>query len=291
MRNIPYSGDVHAQGVVGSRELLQWWRDGILNILKNRGTLAACDQIRRAVSEFPHFSWLKFHLLEAETIARRQSWKPLSAHEILRIAEDADARLVRNGEHLVKILLESLHRLQVRLQGETPAAVDLWDEVKKGVFRPKDEMRLSDYIKRHFEVDIKERGIIANREVEIRRRTGGNPGERTDIHVDAITPRHAASGLDTITVIVEVKGCWNAGLFGDMRAQLAERYLQDNPSRHGLYVAGWFNCPQWDEDDHHRGLPKGYSIQELEKRLSEQALDLSASSLYTRATVLNVALR
>jgi len=290
-RNVPYDGDIQVNGAVGSREFLQRWRGGILDRLKELGTAAACDQIRRFIDEFPQLGWLKYPLLEAEASARTKSWVPLSTQEILRIIGDPQARLVRNGQHLAVVLIESLKRLEAQLQGETPAAIDLWDEIKKTVFRPKDENRFSDYIKRHLERDVKDRGIIASREVEIRRGTGGSPGERTDIHVDAIASGLTGGGFDTATVVIEVKGSWNPGLLGDMKGQLVDRYLKDNPCRHGLYVVGWFNCAQWDDTDSRRGLPPHFSIDLLKERLNAQAVELSLGGLFIRAEVLNAALR
>ena len=287
VRNVPYEGENQVSGVVGSRERLQRWRDGILGRLKSRGTDAACHQIRGIIREFPQHTLLKYSLLEAEATTRTKSWVPLSTQDILRIVGDSEVRLVRNGQHLLAVLIESLHRLQVKLQGETPAADDLWNGVTKSKFRPKDEVQLSDYIKRHFEHDIKDKGIIASREVQIRRGTGGAPGELTDIHVNAI----AAGGFDIVTVVVEVKGAWNQGLFGDMKGQLVDRYLKDNPCRHGLYVVGWFNCNQWDDADYRKGLPVNFSIDQLKERLNIQALELSVAGLSIRAEVLNAALR
>ena len=54
-------------------------------------------------------------------------------------------------------------------------------------------------MKRHFETDLMGRGIVVNREVEIRR------GQETDIRVDAIS--YGPDGTaETVTAIVEVKG-------------------------------------------------------------------------------------
>ncbi len=65
--------------------------------------------------------------------------------------------------------------------------------VSTNSFRPFDENPFSDYVKRFLDRDLKLRGIIANREVELRRSDGGNQGERIDIHVDAIL-KHPNSG-------------------------------------------------------------------------------------------------
>lgn len=63
--------------------------------------------------------------------------------------------------------------------------------------RPKEENAFSDFIKSHLGRDLKERGVIVNREAEIRRSIGTSPGERTDIHVDAVLPGAGRGGAGT----------------------------------------------------------------------------------------------
>jgi hypothetical protein len=187
--------------------------------LSSRGTAAACRALRRILIERPQFAVLRFYLRDAEERLRRNTWMPFSPAEIIRLASDASARIVRSGSDLVDVLLESLEELQSRLQGETPAVEDLWSDVQtrasvvgqkpKKLFRPKDESAFSNYIKRHLDQEIRNRGVIINREVEIRRSFGGLPGERTDIHIDLAIPTIEAGVFERVTVIIEVKGCWN----------------------------------------------------------------------------------
>ena len=194
------------------------------------------------------------------------------------------------------VLVESLWRFQQSLQGENPTAWKLWNEDRmNGQIvggRPKDEGRLSDAIIDHFKLDLIDRGVVFNREVEIRRGTGGAKGERTDIKVDAVARQHDAAPFGTISVIVEVKGSWNAGLFTDMKSQLVDRYLRESHCRHGLYVVGWFNCDQWDDSkDGRKGKPIGYTDEKLDEYLKEQAVKFSVADLSIRAVLLNASLR
>jgi hypothetical protein len=193
---------------------------------------------------------------------------------------------VRSGDELLEVIIESLERLGIALQGETPQAIFLWNEKP---LRPKDEPRLSDYVKVHLERDIRDRGIIVNREVQIRRGTGGEPGEQVDIHVDAITENGAA--LDIVTAIIEVKGGWNEGLETDMKSQLIDRYLRENRCRYGLYLAGWYYCEQWDSEDYRKQAHTKRSREDLSAFLMQQAKGLSSDGLFARAFVLNGSLR
>jgi len=108
----------------------------------------------------------------------------------MKLVSDPSARLVRSAKDLVELLFESLERLQTRLRGKPPAVRDLWNELVGDpshagpLFRPKNEPALSDYIKRHLDQDLGERGVIANREVKLSTYLGGAKGQQTDVHVD-----------------------------------------------------------------------------------------------------------
>lgn len=293
VRQCPYAEDPqYDEGHwVGPRESIGNWRDAILRHLQQRGTPQTCEAIRRIIRELPELHWLKWTLLEAQDLARRRTWVPPQAADILKIATNQDARLVQSGDQLLDVLIESLKRLEARLQGETPAVIDLWNEIGKNVYRPKDENRLSDYVKRHLDEDLTQRGVIVNREVEIRRGEGSGRGERTDIHVDAVVWAPHGEVYDSITAIIEVKGCWHPELNHAMQTQLAERYLKDNRCQHGLYLVGWFNCDQWDEKDHRMREVPELTTNEAHKLFDDQAAQLSQEGRRIKALVINTALR
>jgi hypothetical protein len=194
----------------------------------------------------------------------------------------------------MEIVIESLRRFERRLQGETPMSFILWDKQPGGGYRPKEEERISDALKTHLEEDLRGKGIIANREVMIRSGTGAQRGERTDVHIDAVTNGSQGGVYDRLTVIVEVKGSWNREVREAMRSQLRDRYLRDNACRHGLYVVGWFLCDQWDDDDYRKAhtlrlLPS--SIHATQRFLEAQAADLSCGGTSLAGLVINAALR
>jgi predicted NACHT family NTPase len=289
----PFEDDPHIDGghAVSPREQIAHWRDTLLSHLQGRGTYEACEGIRRIVSEFPDRLHIKRALLEAQTLLRRRTWTPIRPRELLRLADDNSTRYVQSGEQLLAMLVESLRRLEQRLHDETPAVVDLWNEVSKEVYRPKDENRLSDYVKRHLDEDLRQRGVIVNREVEIRRGEGASPGERTDIHVDAVVHNSQEDNYDVISAIIETKGCWHPELESAMETQLVNRYLKDNHCQHGIYLVGWFNCEQWDKDDPRRKRAPSLTIAQAQEQFDKQAMSLSARGSVIQAVVLDVALR
>lgn len=276
VKEYPYSSERVSSGMgfYGPADSASDFKRDVLNHLVSRGTFEACNAIRKIMKEFPELDWLKWTLLEALDTARRKTWKPLSVSELFKFAGDAETRLVQNGTQLIEVLIESLERLEKKLQGETPAAVDLWNVVA-GKYSPKDEEAFSNYVKRHLDDDIGKRGIIVNREVEIRRGEGEGKGERTDIHVNALTQISDDQTYDSITSIIEVKGCWNKKLKKDMEDQLKNRYMKDNACNHGLYLVGWFNCEQWDDGDYRKKDSPKIGIGQARDLFKDQASALS----------------
>lgn len=272
---------------VGPREEVADFRDAILRYLTNKGTLEACEQIARIVSELPELPWLKWNLLEAQSTTRRNTWFPPTPIEVIRLVENRHNRLVQSGEQLMEVLVESLTRLEQKLHGLTPAVVWLWNEVGKKVYRPRTENEFSDYVKQHLEEDLLGKGIVVNREVEIRSSTGSLPGERTDIHVNAILPERSGEISRVITVIIEVKGNWHRELFQAMETQLVNRYLQEDKCKYGLYLIGWFESSRWDENDRRSAIPSS-GLQATKDKLSDQANSLSKKGRDVRSFVMNL---
>ena len=280
----PYSEDPELGDAfcVTPRVSIRFWKNKILQHIKGLGTPQACEAIQRIIGELPELDWLlKEALIEAQNITRHRTWVPVRPDDIIEIASNEQARLVQNGEQLLDVLIESLRRLEAKLQGEA-AVNDLWNE---DVYKPKDENSFSYYVKRHLDDHLKQRGVIVNREVEIRR------GERTDIHVDAVTRIPNGEVYDSVTVIIEAKGCWHQELNDAMKTQLVNRYLKDNQCQHGLYLIGWFNCNQWDDNDYRKKQTPKLSIDEAQKKFDAQANELSQQGMLIKAFVLNTALR
>jgi predicted NACHT family NTPase len=269
---------------VGPREYIADWRDSILRHLILRGTSEACEAIKHIAQELPELDWLKWTLMKAQDITRRRNWKPLQPEDIIEVANNPQVRSVQNGHQLLDVLIESLRRLEEKLQGETPAAQFLWDRINNNLYKPKDENSFSDYVKIHLDEDLRKRGIIVNREVQIHR------GQRTDIHVDAVIRDSNNDVYDSVTVIIEVKGCWNTELNSAMKTQLVDRYLENNRCRYGLYLVGWFNCDQWDNNDYRKNQAPKVDKNESQERFNAQALELSRQGIEIKTLVINTAL-
>lgn len=265
------------------------WRTGIVHTLKARATPASFHALERLVSTYPTALGLKWELQAAKESARVRIWSPVPPKQLRAMVADGRRRLVRDGDELLEVLIESLIRFEKMLAGETPLAGNLWDQDKKGFWRPKDEDHLSDNLKKHLEADLNKTGIILGREVQIVRKRGDQKGERTDIHVTAVSKQLSESEYSTIRVVIEVKGCWNKELWSAMETQLAERYLKEAGATHGLYVVGWFNCTAWSHTPSCK--PKSETREEATLRLTAQAAKLSQGGKSIKTLLIDTALR
>ncbi len=281
---------------LGESDSIRKWRNNIPQCLQARGTPEACDALEKIIRELPEKQeQLQAILLKTKDLVHYKNWKPPKPEDLLQIILHQEKRLVRDGYELLNVLIESLERLEFDLHKETPAVMSLWNtwnECGEKSYKPKDENEFSDYVKNFLDNDLKLRGIIVNREVEIRPNNGGKTGERTDIHVNAISKHTNSTLYDTVTVIIEVKGCWHPALKTAMKTQLVDRYLTDNTCKYGLYLIGWFNCQQWsDNDSRKKGVPKKMTLNEAKEQFAQQAQELSSSGKFVKVFVLDTALR
>lgn len=288
----PHNEDpVHESGYaysVGPREEIASFRDWILRYLTSRGTLESCAQISRIGLELPELSWLKWALIEAQELTRRKTWAPPLPIEIIKLVGGKNSRFVQNEEQLMAVLIESLNRLEHNMHGITPEVTWLWNQIDSRKSKPKSENEFSDYVKQHLERDLVGKGIVVNREVEIRSSVGSLPGERTDIHVNALLSESSTGDFKVITVIIEVKGNWHRELFEAMETQLANRYLKEGKCRYGIYLVGWFESLKWDSTDNRKSTTPSCGLENTRVRLEDQAQSLSRKGININSFVMDL---
>jgi hypothetical protein len=261
----------------------------VLSRLTEFGTTAAVEALRDLLQKHPRLDWLGHHIQECEQHTLARSWNPPTPRQIIDMFTSPRRVIVQDGNHLLDLLAVSLRRVQEELQGETPAAELLWDQRSNGVWRPKREESLTDYIARRLRSDLEERAVVANREVEVRRRPGAGRGSPTDIYVNAFRLEGNRRRGEPLKAIIEVKGCWNRQLLTAMETQLVGRYMKPAKCGHGLYVTGWYLCEDWDVSDPDRARVPGLTMVELDEKLAAQARELSGRhGLEVRAFVLDV---
>jgi hypothetical protein len=242
----PKEDDPQFEGAhyIGAREEVGRFRDTILNQLVFKSTKESIKAIEFINNKLSTNEDVKFGLVSAKTNFRKANWQPLSPQEFLRLSQNGKMRVILNNTDLQNIVIESLERLEQRLQGESPLSQSLWNiskEQKIG-YRHKEEEHLSNIISDHLTNDIQKFGISAYREVQFRCKNliipDGRPGENVDLLISCTK----GSTKEVLTVIVEIKGSWNQDVPTNMQTQLVDRYLDTGNYSHGLYLIGWYVC-------------------------------------------------
>lgn len=243
-------------------------------------TLAGLIRLRDA-----GFDWANHAIIRCRENKRRREWSPPSPGDVLALAASREKRMVASGAELLDLVMEGLGRFQQKIRDLPSYRERLWNTAP--YYSPRTENQISDQIRDHLNDDLIGRGIVVNREVELRPSRGGEQGERTDIHIDAIS---RTDSRDKITVVIEAKGCWNDGLKTAMKTQLVDRYLTNSSVLHGIYLVGWFQSNVWENSkDSRRGKADthGWDLEAGQRELEEQAKALSTDGREIRAFVLD----
>jgi hypothetical protein len=272
-RQYPHAEDPPLKdGFVGPRQQIGHWRDQVLMNLVNAGTQESIVQLDRLQQSFPHLEWLNRLRRQAQELVRRSRWIPPQPADVVSLAADASRRWVTTDAELREVLVASLLRANEALQSATPAAVDLWDTSAR---RPKQENELSDWLKRWLDNDLRGRGIVVGREVQIRPGPRGKMGESGDLVVEAPAGERV-EGSDIVSVTIEVKGCWHSDIDTAMKSQLAERYLLPEGQQQGIYLVGWFDADDWDTNDRRCTRCRRRGLQDSHAFFVQQAREVSA---------------
>jgi hypothetical protein len=241
----PDEEDENRSGTVTPRMAVGYFKHAQIGILATMGTNEACHQLLHMAELFPiDRLYFKSRYRECLAAKRRKLWSPHDPSLILRLIQRAANRIVEDIDDLLDVAIESLNRYQATLtQTPNPQGGALWNYAGAGNrrhdFAPKDEEDLSGSIAAFLQNDLgASAGVILNREVQCQR------GQRTDVLVDAIATSEKES--QRLTVVIEVKGCWNPDVKTAITTQLVRDYLQPNGLTHGVYLVGWFMCPRWD---------------------------------------------
>ena len=271
------AGEAH---YIGPRESVVRLRDGLPRQIVNRGSVAAVAAMRWIIGKLPKLDWLSFSLLEAQQMMRMKTWSPLTPMELFRLVASKDRRLVQSADDLSELLTDSLRKYKQQLHGEQNPIRALWDRQGSGqTFRPVEEDSLSDNVGLFLRRELVESGIVANREVEIARVPGAPIGKRTDIRMDALRRSTDGAAYDTITAVIETKGCWNVALFTALKDQLYDDYMIRLRAPVGIYLDGWFDKAKWDAKDHRKRQAPDCTLQEAQDRLDTMAATVPAGFL------------
>jgi NACHT domain len=307
---------------VSPEEQVRHWREYVVQALANRGSVEAVRQLAGLVRRWPDRLALKGQLLHAEERQQETAWIPPTPAELLALLADRRRRLVRTGAELTDVLVDAIHDIaqslpehgqllwdmrriprQQTIRNEdgidaSGVAPDARRTQYAEVWRPKNEHALSAYLKEQLQLRLAAKVVFINREVLVRQTSTSGGGDRVDLLVEAIalpgTPTGAIAAEDPgfygVRVVIEVKGCWHEQLTSAMRAQLADDYLGEASTKHGVYLVGWFPVGQWnDTEDRRRSVTAQRDREQVAMELDRQATGLSRSlSLDLRCVVIDI---
>jgi hypothetical protein len=249
------------------RETLSVLPHELLDALQTSGTSEAMQALERIASASNH-EWMPLVLERARTSLLERSWRPIALPQLKSLLVDHRNRRVDSDAQLLDVVCEVLREIELDFRG-TPAMLQfLYNDEKSGGAH-KDEATLADFLKVRLDDALSSRGIVVNREVEIRRRVGADSGENPDLLITAVD---RASG-HLWSVPIEVKGDWNDEVTTAIETQLANRYVDAGRLTCGLYVVGYF------------GARPRRRFEEL-----REALDRDAARLSARRTIRSIVL-
>lgn len=275
----PHGGDDRTEGRAVAYEVFPF-RSAVFQAWTHSGQPEACDVMEELMRRRPNDFWLGNVLAKMRTAARRTQWVRPSPSALMCSLAATEKRIIGTAGELHAVIIESLRQFEAELHG-TPPSMELWNETRKGkvqFWQPKDEMSLSNCLKRFLERDLSGRGVLAGREVQIRPRLGEDPAQLVDLLVQAIPIGENGHPDPKVSVVVEVKCAWNQGVMADMERQLFSRYLKNSEMHFGIYAVAYFTCKawNWETDARKTDGESGTEIGTLRTKLSIQAASLSS---------------
>lgn len=257
------------EGYISPRERLDDFRFWLLDSLAERGTDQAV-QIIAAVHEQRKTPTLRFALRKARDARAEKSPAP-SPGEVVRLVRGEEAA-PRTQADLLRRVLAALDAIQSSLQvGQPPAAPELWNT--GSTFAPKSEGELSNWLSLRLTA-VLGKGFDVSRERLVR--GGGRArGKSVDLQIVCPAPEGSSESLQTL---IEVKGCWERGLAGKVRSQLANDYMQTTGIREAIFLVFWFGSEKWDGSDDRRRRCAFKSAEEARRELTVEAAGMSAES-------------
>lgn len=276
--HFPTSEDPEWGDQVTGRHEIARLRNGTLQGLALKGSESAVAEIKRLEAALPHLDFLPRQRHIAIKAQMRQEWDPPSPKQIIELCRDASRRYVTSEADLQEVTRCSLERLQKKI-ATTTEADDFWNTSPE--VKPKAENEISEKIKRWLDQDLKDRGIIVNREVTVRTLPGGKNGERMDVKIEAVT-----QDGETVTLIIEVKGCWNRDIPQSIEDQLVDEYMGPNGLRYGIFLVAWFGSEQWTDCDRRKNIGRcSGELDELAEEIEGEAAAVSERRAVSIETV------
>ena len=270
----PSQEDAFANGFVSPDQQAQDLRRSLLNELARRADEESLDAVQTLCSSLPDSIEVRATLVRTRANSRAASWRGPSHADLHKMLEAESRRLVRSDQELLGVVVEALREVAADLatHGEF-----LWDRHSldgSSVWEPKYESSLSLYVAHELRLRLADRATVVNREVVVRHTNPTGAGERTDILIQAPS---IDSGDQPASLVIEVKGQWNAELLTSLESQLVDRYLAAVQSRAGIYLVGWFPLDDWSHESGRRTIASNLERSFVKESLEKQARSCQGS--------------
>ncbi|MDN0075415.1 hypothetical protein QU481_10985 [Crenobacter sp. SG2303] len=247
-KQYPSATDDKLGGIVTVRHHIQDFRTCCLINLRNRADADSIEALERISARHPDHPWIASLIYEAEQKLVRDSWLPYEVLEVTAVLGISTGRVIRTEAELHDAVLSELHLIADKVSASAlrPAVYFLWDEISQ---RPKHEPRLCDWLAGELKDRLSHKGAIVNREAQVRSHNPKGMGERTDILVELSSPTRSGKSGRSLSLVIEVKGCWNKELITAPASQLRDNYMKAYGAKSGIYLVMWFMCDRWAKDD------------------------------------------
>lgn len=274
-RSLP-AGSGHAPGFIGSPERLRRLQEDILAHLAQRTTEGALNALATLEERHPEVYAIKMRRRAAEEIYLDGAWEGTHVEDFMRLVTDASFAVVHDAESLYRVVKRAIDALPDRLRQEGMGDL-LWNESlpptgspakTPALYRPANEAQIQAIVADQLRSELG-RGLVVNREVQVRTTTSKGHGLAVDVLVSGGNP---SDGRPSPSCPIEVKGNWNPKLLTDLRDQLVDDYMRDLNATFGFYVCGWFDQDLWtDTSDRRKAQAAKHGITTATDELTQAA--------------------
>jgi len=236
-------------------------------------TPQAATELRRLAAAHPDRQHL--HTLQQNHARLLTDITPDLPWEQLRTLTAArDRRIVNDTSDLMSVVLEALASLSLQLRDANGWTTLLWQQSasKPAQGKPVERWPLwedgfSDFLRNFLNNSLADHKVVINREVQVRPAPDAHRG---DILIQAPS---GDTTIDPLTVVIEVKPCWNNEIQDGLPQQLVAGYLTDHPTWAGIFLCGFFDDPQWttSKRKNRHTAPKDHTLQGIQAMIEEQA--------------------
>ncbi|MBB5980924.1 hypothetical protein [Kribbella solani] len=213
--------------------------------------------------------YLRHFMQDSRIRAAELAHGPITPTDLIRLASDADARIVRDEAGLAAALMEELDRIQ-RYLVDQDGFKEIWNGYPgQANAAPEAEDIISDWLVRRINERLKPH-LVADRELQATHHKGAGTGRRMDI-----TVTRTGSGTEA-RVIFEAKRVEHPDLMTALRNQLVDQYLKPLGLSRGIYIVYWVNATK---------RPETWKSTHDDRAALRVRLEAQAAQLASQATV------